>query len=537
MATRTDVGDNELEEPREPGAFYPQRIAHSKTGVVVSAHYRASNAGAAILARGGNAFDAAVATAFALAVCEPAASGLGGQTMAVAYSSRERKKIAFDGSSRVPHRVEPGELPREQRLLGYKAATVPSTPATLAYILERYGTMPLAAVLEPAIELAQDGYRVTQLQRFLTRREIKSLRAGTAAKFFLRKGLYAHRVGELVRQPVLATTLERIAAAGVQDFYQGEIAACIHEDMVRNDGYIRDDDLAQIPYPIERRPLTGRFGDTRVFTMPPPGSGHSLIEIFNLIDAMPERLKDIDTPRGGVMLAEVIRRAQTDRLDQPRDPDLHPQAIDEEQMIDPEYAKKIARRIARTIRTRGETTHLSVMDRDGNAIALTQSIERVYGSCAATAELGFLYNNYMSAFEYKDITHPYFLRPGASPWASVAPSLLFRGRTPWAVIGSPGSERIVSAIAQVLLRLRAGESPFDAVDAPRLHTSARGRVSLEASRMHDALPALLEKRGLTVDARDPYSFYLGCIALVLRGRRGEITGVADPRRDGSAAKP
>ena len=173
------------------------------------------------------------------------------------------------------------------------------------------------------------------------------------------------------------------------------------------------------------------------------------------------------------------------------------------------------------------------MDDEGNAVALTQSIERVYGSCSATKELGFLYNNYMSAFEYEDIGHPYYLRPNAVPWASVAPTLVFRGRRPWVAIGSPGSERITSSILQVMLRLE-NHSPLAAVDAPRLHCSLEGKVSLEASRMRSDVVDAFAKHGFTVDRRDPYSFYLGCVQMVMR-RNKEFIGVADPRRDGSAA--
>jgi gamma-glutamyltranspeptidase/glutathione hydrolase len=176
------------------------------------------------------------------------------------------------------------------------------------------------------------------------------------------------------------------------------------------------------------------------------------------------------------------------------------------------------------------------MDSEGNAVGLTQSIERVYGSFSASPELGFLYNNYMSAFEYQDISHPYYLRPNAVPWASVAPTLVFRGHKPWLAIGSPGSERIVSAILQVLLRLERGATPFDAVEAPRMHCSIKGKVSLEGTRMRDDIPLLLRRRGFHISIRDPYSFYLGCVQLVLH-EHDEFIGVADPRRDGSAKGP
>jgi gamma-glutamyltranspeptidase/glutathione hydrolase len=204
-------------------------------------------------------------------------------------------------------------------------------------------------------------------------------------------------------------------------------------------------------------------------------------------------------------------------------------------MLSQDYAKLVSRQVLKRVKSHGETTHLSVMDQEGNAVALTQSIERVYGSYSATAELGFLYNNYMSAFEYEDMAHPYFMRPNAAPWASVAPTLVFRGRRPWLAIGSPGSERITPSILQVLIRLQTC-APLAAVDAPRLHCSLDGKVSLEATRMRSDIPEALKRHGLQVDMRDPYSFYLGCVQLVMR-ERNEFIGVADPRRDGAAGGP
>ncbi len=513
----------------------PQRFSVSNDGMVSTQHYLATDAAVKVLQAGGNAMDAAVSAAFALGVCEPAASGLGGQTMIMYYHAESGKKIALDGSSRAPHRVEPGELTKKGYLRGHIASTVPSTPAVLAYALEHYGSMKLSDVILPAIMLAEEGYQISQLQHDLTKREIKKLKKRSAGQFFLRNGERPYPVGSTFRQPVLAKTLMRIADQGVEEFYHGEIARTIHQDMVDNDGLIRDDDLAQIPWPIERKPLSTRFMNNRVLTLGPPGAGRTLIEAMNIIEAMPEKFIDLDTPRGAVAFVEIVRRANLDRSDRPFEPNLYPQ-LPVKQMLSQEYARKIGRKVRMKIKRGGDTTHLSVIDREGNMVALTQSIERVYGSCEASSELGFLYNNYMSAFEYEDMTHPYYMRPNAVPWASVAPTFVFRGRWPWISIGSPGSERIVSAIIQVLLRMKK-ESPFDAVDAPRMHCSIDGKVSLEATRMRSDIPKTLSKFGFEVDRRDPYSFYLGCVQLVLNGKRGRLIGVADPRRDGAAGGP
>jgi gamma-glutamyltranspeptidase/glutathione hydrolase len=531
MNVESSTDDLELTRQRAP---LLQRVAASKRGMVATAHFKATEAAQSILAKGGNAIDAAACAAFALGVCEPAASGLGGQTMVLFYNAETRKTIAFDGSSRAPHRVPPGELRKKELLRGHKATTVPSTPAVLSYILKTYGTMTLSEVMKPAINLAEKGFKITELMHALMQRELEHLKAGTASGFFLKNGR-SYKVGAIFKQPVLAETLKRIAQDGVEDFYQGEIARDIHNDMIKHDGFIRDDDLAQIPWPIERKPLSCRFRGNRVHTFGEPGAGRTLVQMLNVINKFTPEKCNPDTPHGALLISEIIRRANLDRQDRPFDPNFYPQ-VQGKQMLKEEYAELVTRQIKKRIKSgRGDTTHLSVMDNKGNVVSLTQSIERVYGSFCASPKLGFLYNNYMSAFEYKDITHPNYLRPAAAPWASVAPTIVFKGRKPWLAIGSPGSERIAPAIMQVLMRLK-NQSPYDAVASPRLHCSIKGKVSLEASRMRDDIPRLLKKYGYSIDPRNPYSFYLGCVQLVMNENK-EFIGVADPRRDGSAGGP
>jgi gamma-glutamyltranspeptidase/glutathione hydrolase len=430
--------------------------------MVATQHYLATEAGARILAEGGNAIDASVAAAFALGVCEPAASGLGGQTMMLIHLARKQRTFALDGSSRAPNRTSLGALPRETRLRGYKATTVPSTPAVLDYTLKRYGTMSLEQVLTPAVEYAKNGYIISELQFKLFKRVSGHLsghlKRSNTADIYLKRGERVLRAGECFRQPILAATLERLAEFGINDFYNGRIAQLIHQDMKKNNGLIRDDDLAQVPLPIERRPITCHFDGMRIFTFPPPGAGRALVEMFNIISNFPLKLRDFDTPRGALLLSYVIQQAFRDRSDRPFDPNYYAQ-VTKKKMVSPEYAKVVARTVRKQIRSHGDTTHLSVMDKQGNVVALTQSIERVFGAYIATPELGFLYNSYMTAFEDENIRHPYYLRPNAVPWASVAPTIVFKGPKAWLTIGSPGSERIVSSIFQVILRLRR-QSPY-----------------------------------------------------------------------------
>jgi len=532
LTDRNDVEDLSEDDSITEDEYYPQRLAHSRFGVIATAHEQATAAGIEILQDGGNAMDAAVAAAYALGVCEPMASGLGGQTMMLLHLGKNGNKVAIDGSSRAPNRATPGLLRDREMRRGLRATTVPSTPAVLEYVRRSYGSMTLERVLKPAIRLAVQGYRISNLQNFLTRRAEKFLRSGPAGSIFLKSG-EVYPAGSLFKQPVLAETLHRLLKNGVEDFYTGEIAADIYTDMQTNNGLLHEDDLARIPWPIERRPVSGRFRDGRLLTFPPPGSGRVLIEMLNILNHFKGSQWDLDTPRGALILAEIIRQAQLDRRDRPYDPSFYPQVQEgEEHIITPKYARQVAHRLKRQIKTGGETTHLSVMDKWGNAVALTQSIERVFGACTVTPGLGFLYNNYMSAFEYEDISHPYYLRPNAAPWASVTPTIVFHGRHPWVAIGSAGSERIAPAILQVLLRMDKS-APLDAVSAPRMFCSINKTVHLEVARMRSDIPRALLRAGYQIKNREPFSFFMGCVQMVMHSKRG-FTGVADIRRDGSA---
>ena len=529
--------DADLLDPSDRRVVYPQKVGVSAQGMVSTQHYLATQAGNDILEQGGNAIDAAIAAAFALGVVEPAASGLGGQTMMVIHLAEQDRTFCLDGGTRAPNRTPPGTLERADQLRGYRATTVPSTPAVLGHALRHYGTKSLEEVLVPAIHNARYGYRISPLQYYLSKRELKYLKLFPSRKFFLKNGERLYPIGSFFKQDVLAQTLETLAKEGVEDFYQGSIAKLIHDDMVANDGLIRDDDLAQIPWPVERQSLVTDIFEKSVHTFGPPGAGRTLIQALNMLEQFDKDLLDPDMPQGVLLLAYVIRKSNLDRSDRPTDPALFAQELElAEDITDLDYAKRVSKRIKQRMFGKGDTTHLSVMDKFGNAVALTQSIERVYGSFTASEKLGFLYNNYMSAFEYQDITHPYYLRPNAVPWASVSPTIIFDNKKPWLAIGSPGSQRIVSAILQVLLRLERGATPFGAVEAPRMHCSITGKVSIEATRMRNDIPELLKSHGFSIDIRDPYSFYLGSVQLVLN-QNGEFIGVADPRRDGSAQGP
>jgi gamma-glutamyltranspeptidase/glutathione hydrolase len=523
------------------------KFAVASRGMIATAFPDATHAGVEMLKKSGNAIDAACAAALALSVCEPQSSGLGGQTMMLIHTGK--KPIAIDGSSRAPSLAHVNAVARDDREYGYRACTVPSTLATLWYVHKHYGTLPWTTVVKPAILLAENGYIITRLQHELQKRELDHFHrvpSRSGARYFL-KNDKPYQAGDRFCQPDLARLLKTIAASGVEEFYRGDIARQIDKDMREHDGLLRRDDLALIPWPIVRRPVKKQFRHLMVYSMPPPCAGRTLLFTLMMLNAVrPEDLHH-DPIRRSLLLIEVFRKALLERSDRPFDPNFYAQ-VDVKYMLNKKFAARSINKITRASKIPmplretddefyGETTHLSVMDETGTAVSLTQSIETVYGSKAAARGLGFLYNNYMMDFEYGVPSHPFYLRPNAVPWATVAPTLLFNDNDIWLAVGSPGSERIFSSIAQFLMHMiDEGYSLDEAMRAPRLHCSLGGRVSLEAARFPSELIDTLENRGYRIDKREPFSFYLGALHAVMKKHDGSgFQGIAEIRRDGTAA--
>lgn len=524
------------------------RTGKSAYGMVSTASRAATEAGVKILEKGGNALDAAVAAAFCLCVTEPQASGLGGQSMLLIHLKSGRTFV-LDGSSRAPFSVKPGSFSKPLKL-GIKATTVPSTPAALGYALETYGTLSLQEVLQPAVDAAAKGFKITSLQHSLLfqNREVMS-KDPVARKVFFKDG-EPLGAGSLVKQNCLAFCLKRLASAGWRDFYVGETTEKILTDMKKRGGLITRADLSQIPIPVERQPLFSSYRGLELATFPPPGAGRALVQILNTLEHFSQDELAPETPGASVIKAMAFRAALSNREKYPIATDLYSQTR-EKKMIDKGYAERVAQRIRALLKyslqeefpppkTAGETTHLSVADAYGNSVGITQSIELVFGAKTMAEELGFFYNNYMSAFELKDMMHPYYLLPGGRPWSSVAPTLLFNGGKGMLLLGSPGSERISTSLAQVISRVvDAGQDLARAVEAPRLHAGSSGTVLIEKKRYSPEVIEALSRAGFELKRRGAYSFYLGCVQAVAFPQvpGDDFFGVSDPRRDGSANGP
>ena len=524
-----------------------KKCSIAKKGMVATAFLDATKAGVEMLKKGGNAVDAACASALALGVCEPQASGLGGQSMGIIHING--KSYAIDGSSRSPSLAHSSVYAnKKNRRLGYKATTVPSTLAVIGFLHERYGRLEWQKIVAPSIHIAKKGYKITQLQHDLQEREMDnflSIKSKSGAKYFLKDGLVPYDVGDRFIQKDLAETFTAISEFGYRVFYQGKIAKKIVLDMKNNRGLIQDEDLAYIPEPLVRKPISRKYRHVSVVTLPPPAAGSTLLLTLMMLNHLPSKFLRSSKPSSYHFVAETFRKAFLHRVQRPFNRHTYNQ-IEEKIHLQRSFAKQMADSIHNSMDATlpmidpdfggDDTTHLSTMDDDGNAVGITQSVELAYGSKAAADGLGFLYNNYMSAFEFTNPNHPFYIRPNSIPWTSVSPALIFNNSKLWMVLGSPGSQRIFSTVTQFLSRMVDGDLPMsDAIEKPRFHCSINGTVSIEDGGFRTEIVNYLKDMGYDISVKDRYSFYHGAIHAVMKLQtQTGFHGVAEVRRDGTA---
>jgi gamma-glutamyltranspeptidase / glutathione hydrolase len=476
----------------------------------------ATDAAIAMLRAGGNAVDAAVAAAWALAVCEPAASGIGGQTVLLVRLPGAAP-IVIDGHSHAPAAASLASIgPREQRR-GHRACVVPSTVATLDYAQRRFGRLTAEAVLAPAIAIAENGYRITELQAKQTGRVAVALRsAGGAASVFLSPDGRAPQPGAILRQPALAATLTRLVRAGAEDFYRGAIAREISTDMERRGGLLDYSDLARVALPVERAPIATAYRGRAVLSAPPPGGGPQIASALDALAASASRLPAAGTPAWYSALARAVEAAF--RAREGLAPDSPPVARDRQEV--------------------GDTTHLTVVDHEGGVVALTQSIQSIFGAKVAHPTLGFVYNNYLCTCP-RSPQHPYALRGGGQPRSNAAPTIVFDGPStngrPLLALGAAGSRRIISSIVAVVAAVVDGGLDLRAaVSLPRVHALLDGRVWLERAAATDAVIDRLRVHFRQVSIRPTHDPAMGCVQAVHCLDDGRVDAAADPRRDGTA---
>src|SRR5271165_240988 len=512
-------------------------------GAAATAFPLATDAALSTLQAGGNAVDAAVAAAWTLSVCEPSASGLGGQSTLLIHRSNGTTFI-IDGHSYAPSEVSIDTVDERQQRVGHRASTVPSTPATLEYVQRKYGVLPPAAVFGPAIEAAEEGYAITPLQHRQAGWFGRQMQVSAGmAKLFLVNGA-PPPVGYLFRQPELARTLRRLAKEGAGDFYSGEIAQQIVDDMQRNGGLLNAKDLANCSLPVEREPLETSYRTLRVVSAPSPAGGRNLMFALNLIEQLlPDEIDAANDEiwHEAIALATYCAIRQRDRKAS-KSKDYVDAAADE--LPSEAEIQRLVERLHRRSRLPqadsdegpGDTTHLTVADGEGNVVALTQSIQSVFGAKVVNPELGFVYNNYL--WTCPRYSHPNQLTPGCMPRSNAAPTIIMEqggGRsTPLMALGAAGSRRITSALLQTISQvIDRGRAIDEAVAAPRLHGLISGKVWIEDAIATPDLLARLRKRFSEIKIKPSRSFGMGCVQGLQWLPDVMVVAAADPRRDGT----
>ncbi len=535
----------------------------SEFGMVSTGSIEASRAGAVILEQGGNAVDAAVAAAFALGVADPGGSGLGGMTY-ILVSLADGRATAIDGSVTVPFAADASrllEIRETKEYFGYAAVAVPTTLAALNRALEAYGTMDLATVLQPAIEIAGAGYGVSANSIAWASGYLDEILASEYLRFtVLPDGRNLAQPDQVMCRPDLKTTLERIAREGADTFYRGDIARLIAADMAANGGFVGPADLATVRTP-ELAPLRGSYRGATAISFPPPGAGAEVLMALNILENFPSSFFAGTSAEQLQVLVEAYRIAHADFSEMTSSPMSW--TIHGTPYLAEEHARQRAAQITpgsaipadrlqseRAASVLGEhTTHVSVADRHGNVVSLTQTLCRQYGSKVATPGLGFPYNSCLEFLDLENPNSPTYLRPQARFPTGMAPTIL--RDDDWSLaLGSAGSDRIVPSVTDVIVNFVDRRMTLrDAVVAPRVmwnSTHDPERACLEIAdpitvKDADQLQAFgfehMYRLRYPAKARSETAFFGGVNAVAFDSKTGVFTGVGDPRRDGFAVGP
>jgi len=534
-----------------PADAHPRSLA-STAGLVVADSEHASQAGMEILKRGGNAVDAAIATALALSVVDQASSGLGGGGFMVIYRAKDKKSFALDfretapAASRREQYLKDGKAVPELSLTGALAVGVPGEVAGLVEAHKKFGTLPLSVLAAPAIRLAAEGFAVDVTLRIAVERGLANMkRFPDLGRIYTPKG-EVPKQGEILRQMELAETIRAIAQQGEAVFYQGWIGQAIVEAIKKDGGVMTVDDLKNYKA-IWREPLVGTYRNRTVITMPPPSSGGvALLQMLNVLEGY--KLAEFKHNSAAYLhlISETMKHAFADRAAHLGDPDFVHVPI--RKLTAKEYAAWIRGRIAPDNTKppsfygyydynaeKGGTTHFSAIDRFGNAVACTQSVNTRFGSKLLAAKTGIVLNNEMDDFAIHPETGNTYglignqansLQPKKRPLSSMSPTIILNGNSPELIVGAAGGPRIINATLQTILNVLDFKMPVkQAVDAARIHHQwIPDRLGVE-TRIDAEQKKALQQRGHQIREQNA----LGVVqAITWDG--STLNGAVDPRK-------
>ena len=507
-------------------------------GIVSAATPEATAAGIEILEKGGNAIDAAVAVSLALGATEPAGSGLFGQTVMLVRLNPEDEPFVIQGTTYSPSKI-PDAVKRIQLTEGHTASTVPSTLRVLDFAKRKFGSNAVswADTLAPAIRYASEGFVVGPFRHRSFRNSTAALLKQNAAReLFVRPDGIPYQIGDTFRNPKLAKTLQRVATDGAMDFYRGKIAAEIASDMENYSGWITADDLKQLPEPAIVPAIHSDYRGYDVYTLPPPFGGWVVLQILNILETSPASILRVDDDKRRLALLDAMHIAHSTRRYDPV-PGFHDYGDDIANKISKEKASKLL--AAYKQERGGETTHFSIADANGMVVSATQSIDSYFGAKVAHPTLGILYNNYMQSFRLEDDGSPYVLATRQMPLSSMSATIVIKNGVSQLVLGSPGSARIISAVAQITshwIDIDAGI--VAAVDAYRVHAIPDSQAYVEGESISADLLLGLAERGFNLKrpaygvSDSQYDPYFGGVH-ALAYKKTAWAGAADPRRDGT----
>lgn len=532
----------------------------AKHGMVASQETLASRTGVEILKQGGNAVDAAVAVAFSLAVTLPRAGNIGGGGFMLVHIAKENKTIAIDYREMAPSKAKKNifldengdaveKLSREHGL----AVGVPGTVMGMSLALEKYGTMTLAQVAAPAIKMAQEGISVTpDLAQSLAGLKRRMAQWPTTAAIFYKADGSDYQVDDILKQPELAHSLSLIAEKGTKGFYEGETATKLINAVKDAGGIMTLDDLKNYKV-VEREPVRGEYRGYEVVSMPPPSSGGvHIIEMLNVLQQFPIDKLGHNTAQTIHLMAETMKYAYSDRSEYLGDPDFYKVPVTA--LTSKDYAHKIASQIAMNKATPSaeikpgklapyesdQTTHFSVVDKWGNAVSNTYTLNFSYGSGLVAKGTGILLNNEMDDFSAKPgVPNGYGLVGGDAnavegnkrPLSSMSPTIVMKDGKPFLVTGSPGGSRIITTTLQIIMNVvDHGLNIAEASNAARVHHQWQpDELRVESSFNRDTI-SLLEAKGHKVKVQSA----MGSTQSIMVTEQG-IFGASDPRHSGSEA--
>lgn len=530
------------------------RDATAKTAMATASKYEVSQVGAEIMKKGGNAIDAAVAMGFALGVCEPFTSGLGGGGLATIHTETgesffiDFREIA-PAAATLDLYLNADGTANGKTVTGGLASGIPGEVAGLLHLLENYGTMSRAEVIEPAIRIATEGFTVSRYcANAIADAYDKAMSFPEMQSVYWTKDSLPYQEGDVITNPNLAKALQKIVDEGKDGFYKGEIAEAMVRTLAKYEGVMTLEDLAGYE-PMVREPVTSSYRDYTIISSPPPSSGGThLIEILNILENYDVASLKVNSPEYIHLFAEAFKLSYADRAKYMADTAFatvplkgltsKDYAAQRAKLIDLDKAQEFAFGDP-TLFEHTDTTHFSVADAKGNCVAVTKTINYYFGSGVMVEEFGFMMNNEMDDFS----TNPESvnkIEPGKKPLSSMSPTVVLKpDKSPFLVLGTPGGARIFASVAQTISRvIDSGMSLHDAICVPKIWNNGGANnlqyeTPLKGYEQYEVTEATLKKLEEMAHGKITTAAS-GALQAIQFMDDGTLYGTADPRQDGKA---